>query len=190
MSGASEDGSSTAPRWLSRWRNWVRGALFLALLAQIWGGPFARQVLHARHPSTRQWTMFSLKGLGIMAVEYRVRAADGTERVLDRYALLGHTAARNAPRSVRRIENPRQAFQVARRLCKALQNRPQDPVAQPDVRLHARKSTRRGWKVAVAGEQNVCVAKLPDRPHKKRKKKRARKPPRRPRTAPTGTVAR
>lgn len=127
-----------------------RAVVFVALSAFIVGGPGYRQVLHGRSEYLRPWVMFSGAGLNATQVVYKQRAADGTESVIDRYALLAGGERRA---QLTKVPNESAATRIAQRLCGKLG-------ADADVRVYLRIATRKGWKRALKGEVNQCVAPI------------------------------
>jgi hypothetical protein len=127
----------------------ARALVSAALLALIWGGPFCRQVLHrGRDEILHPWRMYSGAGLAATEVEYRTRNAAGREIVLDRYALLANGSA--ASEEVRVVEDAEAAKRVGRALCQALG-------PGRSVYAHLRVGTSEGWKVVLAGEDDLCA---------------------------------
>ncbi len=138
----------TGPGWAGRVG--VRHVLFLGAAAAILLGPAERQVF-GRNGLFHGWTMYSRVGLGLIQVDYRVRAADGVERRVDRHALLGSPSRRDEGRYyMKKIGTIAAAEKVGRELCQKLG-------PGTDLRLYAKKAVRRGWKPLAAGEENLCA---------------------------------
>lgn len=127
-----------------------RALVFTVLAAGIVGGPGYRQVLHGRNEYLRPWEMFSGAGLNATQVVFKQRAADGTESVLDRYAMLSGGERRV---QLTKVPNEAAATRIAQRLCAKLGT-------DADVRVYLRIATRRGWKRALKGDVNECAAGL------------------------------
>jgi hypothetical protein len=142
-------------------RFWLRAITFIVVLCFMAVGPFYDQVLQRRdlRPALPRWVMFAGAGLHVVDVEFRERGADGSERVLDRFEVLGYEPPREAPSSVWRIKGQRGTWKVARRICDARG-------AGVDIRATSRHATRKGWEPGYQGEVNLCTA--PEPPRKKK----------------------
>jgi hypothetical protein len=132
----------------------LRLAAFVVLVGFMAFGPCYRQALGGRSRVFRPWWMFAGMGLGVVEAHFFERRPDGSERPIDRFALLGHGDAQHAPRELRRLVGREATLALARRLCDAV-----GPGA--DVRARARIATRAGWRALESGEQNLCLAAPP-----------------------------
>jgi hypothetical protein len=131
-----------------------RAVLLVAFAIVMLGGPFVNQVvLDYPRRGLPAWRMFGTKSLGTCQTEFRLRATDGSETRLDRYALLdeGRYTSKN---EFRRLKNKFEAEAVGARLCDALR----DHTTDVDVRMHRRcADLKKGWNVTARGEVNVCT---------------------------------
>jgi hypothetical protein len=130
-------------------------ALVLAAFALVMlGGPFVNQViLDAPRRGLPAWRMFGTKSLGTCQSEFRLRAPDGGETRLDRYATLDE-GRYTSTQEFRRMKNKFEAEALGARLCDALRARTPDP----DVRLFRRcADLKKGWNTTARGEVNLCT---------------------------------
>ena len=132
-----------------------RCIVFCLMVVWICGGPLYTQGFGGKSKYIRSWRMFSGSGLGLHDVRFVLHTPEGTTPI-DRFAILGFRSKAEAPAWVWRIKRSRQLKRVCTELCNRF-----GPHA--DVRLYARRATRKGWKWRVRGEQNICAEdwKLP-----------------------------
>ena len=130
---------------------WIRRLLFGALVGFLVLGPFYRQVMGGKSPLFRNWIMFAGYGLDICTVQYEQMNEDGTLTPLNRLELLGYESLAEAPRSTRRLKSIQAAESQGRRICQRLDT------DKPDVRLFARCASRKGWRRASKGTNNLCA---------------------------------
>ena len=120
-------------------------ALFVAF-APAWG-----QVFGGRGRLLRSWRMFADPGRGLVDARFALRLADGSDRPVDRYAVLGLDPPRTAPSAVRRPRGRDEFYALAHELCRRL-----GPGA--DLRADARVAVRAGWRPIGLGERNLCLS--------------------------------
>jgi len=132
----------------------LRLAAFVALVAYMAFGPCYRQVLGGRSHVFRSWRMFSGIGIGVVDARFAERLPDGSERRLDRFAVLGYRDPYRAPRAVRRLAGRDATAELARRLCAAFG-------AGADVRAYSRIATAGGWEPLDDGARNLCEPAAP-----------------------------
>jgi hypothetical protein len=133
----------------------LRVASFLAFLAFMLFGPVWTQVLGHETRLVRKWAMFHPAGIGVVDATFVRRMPDGSQEVVDRFAVLGHTKPRTQAKHLWRIEGQRQTWEVAQSLCKAFG-------AEADVRVIAREAIYDGWKELYRGKANLCSAPPPE----------------------------
>jgi hypothetical protein len=135
-------------------RFWLRALAFVVVLAWIVGAPFYRQGLDGKNKHARAWIMFS--GIALNAVDARFyqRKPDGTDVLLDRYAVLGMKRP-STPRS-RHVRGKHGTWGISKQLCQKL-----GPGA--DIRVDSRRATRTGWVVDYDLSENLCKAPAPKR---------------------------
>lgn len=126
----------------------LRSLMFVMIAAVVLLGPAYHQVFERHTRWLRPWMMFRDTAIELLDVEFRVRAANGTEQVIDRFETLGHPNPRTAPKWVRRVVKIRK---LSRELCQALG-------PGTDLRIYAQRATVDGWKPRFAGEKNLCAA--------------------------------
>ena len=128
----------------------LRALAFAALALWIALGPASRQVFGGEGRLLRSWRMFYDPGLGLVDARFAVRAPDGRETPVDRYALLGLAPPRAAPGAVRRPRGRTEFEGLARQLCARLG-------AGADLRGRARLAAREGWRPLEDGARNLCA---------------------------------
>jgi hypothetical protein len=129
----------------------LRGAAFAALALFIALAPSWRQVFGGDDDELlRAWRMFAGPGRGLVDARFVLRGADGRERPVDRYAVLGFEVPRAAPPPVRRPRGPGEFYGLVRRLCERL-----GPGA--DLRAQVRVAVRSGWRPLDLGDRSLCA---------------------------------
>lgn len=138
-----------------------RTVLLVAFAIVMLGGPFVNQViLDTPRRGLPAWRMFGTKSLGTCQTEFRLRAADGSETRLDRFALLDE-GRYTSKQEFRRLKNKFEAEAVGARLCETLRAHTPDV----DVRMHRRcADLKKGWNKTAAGEANLCTMPLTSTP--------------------------
>jgi len=134
-----------------------RALLLIGFAVVMLGGPFVNQViLEQPRRGLPAWRMFGTKSLGTCQSDFVLRARDGSEERLDRYALLdeGRYTSTN---EFRRLKNKFEAEAVGARLCATLKGTMPDI----DVRLYRRCAVlKTGWNTTARGEVNLCTQEL------------------------------
>jgi len=124
--------------------------VFVLIAAFMVYGPLHRQVLGDRQVIFRQWTMFSLGGVGLLDVRFSRRFGDGNYEPVDHYETLGHPDWRQAPLELRRVVGEEQFERLADELCAAL-----GPGA--DLRARVRIATPQGWRtILMEADRSLC----------------------------------
>jgi hypothetical protein len=131
-------------------RERLRSIAFAALALFIAVGPASRQVFGGEGRLLRSWRMFADPGRGLVDAHFTLRTAQGGERPVDRYAVLGLGLPRAAPASIRRPRGPGEFYELVRRLCERL-----GPGA--DLRARVRVAVRSGWRTLDLGDRSLCV---------------------------------
>lgn len=96
------------------------------------------------------WQMYNAYGQGICRVELAERTSDGALVPVDRFTALAVTRW-EAPPSVRRVEDERDARRLTRRLCTG-------PFRGRDLRMRVACGATDGWReVTTFDDGNVCA---------------------------------
>ena len=127
----------------------ARCIVFCLMVLWICGGPLYTQGFGGTSKYIRSWKMFGGSGLRLHEVRFVLRTPEG-DTPIDRFETIGFRSKARAPKWVWRIERSRHLERVCRQLCDRLG-------PQADIRLYARRATRKGWKWRVQGEQNICT---------------------------------
>jgi hypothetical protein len=132
--------------WLVNRRPTLRLLAFLVIAAFIIVGPFYEQVLGQSNPVFRSWRMYSTRGLGVIDAKFYAVAENGELRRIDRFALLDSRPGRK----FRRIRTRKALESTISRLCRVVGE-------GADIRVIARRGTRKGWEEVDRGERNACA---------------------------------
>ena len=127
----------------------LRACAFAAIAVFVVLAPASSQVFGRDGKLLRAWRMFADPGRGLVDARFALRQADGSERPIDRYAVLGLAPPRAAPSAVRRPRGKDEFEALVRRLCESL-----GPGA--DLRAQARVAARAGWRSLDLDGRNLC----------------------------------
>lgn len=130
----------------------LRAGLLLGLAAFILLSP-AHRVLGGRSPYLRDWMLYRDVGVGLVQARFAVRDADGSERPIDRFAVLKLRPGPGA-RKLTHITGEAGLHVVCHQLCAALG-------PGTDLRVHARIATITGWADLDRGEHDRCRPQPP-----------------------------
>jgi hypothetical protein len=122
----------------------VRTGLVAVLLLWMCLGPIYRQVFNGSSRIFPAWHMYRGFGLGLIEVKLTT-VANGERTRVDRLAVLGEDGAP----VLRRLKTAKQLDAQVARICEILG-------PDVDLRVEARVSQIRGWKVVRDGRANAC----------------------------------